>query len=322
MPLRLSDGLCLLYNAAVSLQRNAMWFKQVSFYPINKNKLPELETLAAKLAEAGFAPCTGLEWFSEGFAAPVPFSPETVFPADFTWRVALKKEEKVLPAGVIRDILEERVTEIQNTEARNVGRKEKQELKERITDDLLPRAFTRSSRTQAVFDTKHGYLFVNNASPAKAEAVLTKLREALGGLEAALPDTVQSPGSLMTGWLLQGAAEGGFELDSDCELKGTGDVAAVVKISKQDLTADEVVQHVKNGKTVTQLGLVWREQISFVLTHEFALKRIQYLDVLQEEAEGHGDDAASLAFASQILMAEALSTMIEELAACLGGWRQ
>ena len=299
-----------------------MWFKQISFYPLNTAKLPELDTLADKLAAAEFAPCMGLDWFSEGFAAPVAFSPELVFPADYTWRVALKKEEKVLPAGVIRDILDERVVEIQNAEARNVGRKEKQELKEQITDDLLPRAFTRSSRSQAIFDTKHGYLLVNIAAAAKAENLLTKLREALGGLEASLPNTKQSPGSLMTDWLLRGAAEGGFELDSDCELKGVGDVVPTVKVSKQELTADEVVQHVKNGKTVTQLGLTWREQISFILTQDFTLKRIQYLDVLQEEAEGHGDDAASLMFASQILMTEALSTMLDELVSYLGGWQE
>ena len=299
-----------------------MWFKQISFYPLNKDKLPELEVLSDKLAQSEFAHCQGLDWFSEGFATPVCFSPELVFPADYTWRVALKKEEKVLPAGVIRDILDEKVLEIQNNEARNVGRKEKQELKEQITDDLLPRAFTRSSRTQAIFDTRHGYLLVNNAASAKAENILTKLREALGGLETTLPNTKQSPSSLMTSWLLQGHCEGGFELDCDCELKGVGDVVPVVKVSKQDLTADEVVQHVKNGKTVTQLGLVWREQIAFILTQDFTLKRIQYLDVLQEEAESNGDDAASLAFASQILMTEAISTMLEELVSYLGGWQE
>ena len=297
-----------------------MWFKQVSFYPISKEKLPDFEYLANKLAQSEFSPCQGLDWFSEGFSSPVPFSSELVFPADFTWRVALKKEEKVLPAGVIRDILDEKVLEIQNSEGRNVGRKEKQELKEQITDDLLPRAFTKSTRTEAVFDTRRGFLLINNATTTKAENILTKLREALGGLEAAMPNTKQSPSSLMTSWLLQGHCEGGFELDSDCELKGVGDVVPVVKVSKQDLTADEVVQHVKNGKTVTQLGLVWREQIAFILTQDFTLKRIQYLDSLQEEAENNGDDAASLTFASQILMTEGISLMLEELVTYLGGF--
>jgi len=210
--------------------------------------------------------------------------------------------------------------EIQNNDGRNVGRKEKQELKDQITDDLLPRAFTKSTRTEAVFDTKRGFLLINNATTAKAENLLTKLREALGGLEATLPNTKQSLSSLMTNWLLQGHCEGGFELDSDCELKGVGDVVPVVKVSKQDLTANEVVQHVKNGKTVTQLGLVWREQIAFIHTQDFTLKRIQYLDSLQEEAENNGDDAASLMFASQILMTEGISLMLEELITYLGGF--
>ena len=170
-----------------------MWFKQLNFYPINLETLPDLDTLTAKLSEAEFAPITGLDWFSEGFAAPHGFSPELVFPADFTWSIALKKAEKVLPASVIREILDDKVAEIQNAEARSVGRKEKQELKEQITDDLLPRAFTRSSRIQAVCDTKHGYLLINNANANKAENLLAKLREA----PAANPTIAQQPDDRM-----------------------------------------------------------------------------------------------------------------------------
>lgn len=299
-----------------------MWFKQISFYPINTENLPDTETLASKLSEAAFAPVQGLEWFSEGFASPYSFTPESVFPADFTLAISLKKEEKILPATVIRDLLNEKISEIADNENRQVGKKEKQELKEKITDDLLPRAFTRSSRTMGIIDLRHQFLLVNHASSNKAENLLSKLREALGGLEAKLPNTQTSPSTLMTHWLSQGAAEGGFELDCDCELKGSGDIVPVVKIAKQDLSTDEVRQHLNSGKTVTQLGLVWREQIAFILTSDFTLKRIQYLDVLQEEAENHGDDAASLAFATQILMAQSICTMIQELISLLGGLQE
>ena len=299
-----------------------MWFKQITFYVLPKSPDFTPEALNERLQEHEFAPVTGLDWFSEGFAPPHGFSPELVFPAQHTWAVSLKKSEKVLPAAVVRDLLDDKIAQIQEAEARHVGRKEKQELKEQITDDLLPRAFTKTGRTHAVCDTQHGFLLINGAG-SKAENLLTKLREALGGLEARLPQAKQSPGSLMTEWLLRGACDGGFELDNSCELKGQGDAAPVVKIAKQDLIADEVRRHLDSGKTVTQLGLVWREQIAFVLTDDFALKRIQYLDVLQqEEAEQQGDDAASLAFASQILMAQSLSLMIGELAQHLGGWQE
>lgn len=298
-----------------------MWFKQLTFYPINHvNTLPEMDVIADKLATIPFTPVTGLNWSSEGFAAPQPFSPELIFPADFTWSVALKKSEKVLPAGVIREILDARVAEIGEQEGRTLSRKEKQILKENIIDELLPRAFTRSHQIHAVCDMRHGLLLVNTANANKSENLLAKMREALGGLDVRLPHTQYSPSELMTRWLLQGECAGGFELDDFCELKGLGETAPIVKINKQDLTADEVVQHIKNGKIVTQLGLIWREQIAFVLAENFTLKRIQFLDVLQEQAEQSGDDAASLAWASQLIGTETLSILITELVEHLGNW--
>ncbi|WP_037585293.1 recombination-associated protein RdgC [Stenoxybacter acetivorans] len=299
-----------------------MWFKQLSIYPLNKETLPALAVITDKLAKAAFTPCLGLDWDSSGFAPSAPFGSEMVFAAQNTWRIALKKEEKVLPSAVIRDVLDDRIANIQAAEARSLGRKEKQELKEQITDDLLPRAFTKSSRIEAIIDTDNGLLLINQANANKAETLLTQLRDALGGLDARLPDTKQSPGSVMTHWLFHGAAAGGFELDSDCELKGLGDSAATVRMSKQDLLAEEVVNHIKSGKTVTQLGLCWQERVRFVLTDTWTLKRIQFLDVLQEEAANHGDDPESLLFASQILMTETLSGLIAELAVHLGGWSE
>ncbi len=295
-----------------------MWFSQCTVFRLPET--PNAALLADKLADAPFAPCGGLDWFTEGFAAPQSFTPELVFKVEQTMGIALRREEKVLPGSVIQRAVDERVARIEQQEGRSVGRKERQELKEQVTDELLPRAFVRATHTRALF--ADGMLLVDSAAASKAENLLAKLREALGGLKAQLVHTRQTPSALMTSWLLQGHCEGGFELDSDCELKGVGDVVPVVKVSKQDLTADEVVQHVKNGKTVTQLGLVWREQIAFILTQDFTLKRIQYLDVLQEEAESNGDDAANLAAASQLIVSANLSALIGELIELMGGWQE
>ena len=295
-----------------------MWYKNAIIYLLPDGW--QLEAgLNEKLEQAAFTPCMGLDWFSEGFAPPTPFSSDFVFTAQNSNRVCLKHEEKVLPAGVIRDILDERVAEIQEAQLRNVGRKEKQYLKERITDDLLPRALTQSRRTEAIFDTERGYLLVNEASNKRAEQMLIKLREALGGLKVVMPHTQESPSSLMTEWLLQGHAEGGFELGYNVLLQGVGDVVPKVKISKKDLTTAEVIKHAQNGMQVVELELEWREQISFTLTKDFTLKRIQFLDVLQEEAE-QGEDTASLMFSSQIIMTTALGGMLDELVNLLGGW--
>ncbi len=295
-----------------------MWYKNAIIYLLPDGW--QLEAgFAEKLEQAAFTPCMGLDWFSEGFAPPTPFSSDFVFTAQNSNRVCLKHEEKVLPSATVRDLVNGKVAEIKEAEARNVWWEEKQQLKEQIVDDLLPRALTQSRRTEAIFDTERGYLLVNEASDKRAEQMLIKLREALGGLKVAMPYTRESPSSLMTEWLLQGHAEGDFELGYNVLLQGVGDVVPKVKISKKDLTTAEVIKHAQNGMQVVELELEWREQISFTLTQNFALKRIQFLDVLQEEAE-QGDDTASLMFSSQIIMTTALGGMLDELANLLGGW--
>lgn len=295
-----------------------MWFKQVT--PFRLLELPEKRYLDESLGNSWFTEPQGLDWFSEGFTHPNAFTDLAVFEAQKSMLINLMREEKVLPSAAIKHKLDEQVVKIQTAEGRNVGRREKHELREAIIDDLLPKALIKSSCTYGLFAGE--WLFVDTANHRKAENLLTKLREALGGLSAQHPVTRQSPASLMTNWLLQGEAQGRFMLDSDVTLVGAGDVAPKIKISRKDLTAEDVVQHAKNGMTVTELGLVWNDRVAFILTQDLTLKRIQWLDVVQEEAEGSCDDAESMAYATQLLMEAALSAMLGELVDLLGGWQE
>lgn len=294
-----------------------MWFKQCQAYRLPET--PDAAVLAAALDEHRFTPPCGLDWFADGFAVPQPFGDELVFAADKTLGISLKREERVLPGAVIKTVLDGKIAKIEAEEARKVGRKERQELKEQIVDELLPRAFTRASRTDAVL--VGGYLLINQTGN-KAENLLGHLREALGGLRAQQTVTRRSASELMTQWLLRGEADGQFELDDYVALVGAGDMAPEVRIKREDVTAEEVVQHVKCGKRVVELGLVWRERVVLVLTQDLTLKRIRYLDHLQEDAQSHGDSGFDLAAASQIIAGNALAMILDELAELLGGWQE
>jgi len=294
-----------------------MWFKQCQAYRLPET--PDAAVLAAALDEHRFAPPCGLDWFTDGFAVPQPFGDELVFAANKTLGISLKREERVLPGAVIKTVLDEKIAKIEAEEARKVGRKERQELKEQIIDELLPRAFTRASRTDAVL--VGGYLLINQTGN-KAENLLSHLREALGGLRAQPTVTRRSVSELMTEWLLRGEADGQFELDDYVALVGAGDMAPEIRIKREDLTAEEVVQHVKCGKRVAELGLVWRESVVLVLTQDLTLKRLRYLDHLQEDAQSHGDSGFDLAAASQIISSNALTSILAELAELLGGWQE
>lgn len=294
-----------------------MWFKELSFFilgePVDGDKLAE------QLTKRTYQAPNGLDWFSMGWVPPAAHVQGLVYQARGNMLVSLRRDDKILPAGVIRDELDKKVAKVEAEELRKVGRKEKLALKDQITDDLLPRAFTRSSRTNAYIDQSRGFVLVDTATASRAEVMVSELREALPPFPCALPRTKRSPQSLMTDWLAAGEAGHGFELDADAKLQDSSENGAKITISRADLTAEEIRQHIATGKQAVELGLIWENKIRFVLTDQLHFKRLQFLDVLQEEASQAGDDLASLFDATVLLMTEELGELITDLIAALGG---
>jgi recombination associated protein RdgC len=295
-----------------------MWFKQLTIYRLPDDKWPDVLAFEAALAAKPFTPVVGLDWFSEGYAAPcLAASDGLIFGQKQHHLFALKREDKVLPAGVIRDFLEAKVQDIEEKEQRKVGRKEKIDLKEQIIDDLLPRCFTRSSRTVAYLDLARGLLMVN-ATGKRADTLIGKIFEAYPEFRAALLKTNVSPALAMTEWLLSGVLPTGFALDDDCELKEAKEQGAVIRCRRMDLSAKEIAQHVEMGKQVSQLGLIWNDSIRFLLNDALQIKRIQFLDMLQEEVSSAGEDKPLLMGATLLIMGEALGDLTNDLLAALG----
>lgn len=82
-----------------------MWFKQVT--PFRVLELPEAERLKTAIAENWFCSPAGLDWFSEGFYAPVPFGNPIIFEAQKTMLISLMREEKVIPRAAVNHKLDE-----------------------------------------------------------------------------------------------------------------------------------------------------------------------------------------------------------------------
>jgi len=292
------------------------WFSNVTLF-----RIPEIDTEALNeaLLKRPFAAVSGLDWFSEGWVPPTQMEDSPVQSIGGIAVVALHRQDKVLPAGAIRERLEAKIREIEANEMRKLGRKEKAELKEQITDDMLPHAFTKSARTRAYLDQEHGWLVVDSGSQNKAETFVSSLRDACPPFPAPLPRTEQSPRTVMTGWLLDGEAAGEFELDAEVTLTDSAEGGSIIRVQRSDLTADDIRKLLDAGRQVTQIGLIWRERIRFTLTDTLQIKKLRFLDVLQEEASNQGDTADALIEACYTLMAGELSAMIDDLIEQLGG---
>ncbi|WP_269533444.1 recombination-associated protein RdgC [Chitinimonas sp. BJYL2] len=300
-----------------------MWFKNLLAFRITDTAALPLDKLDAELAKRAFVPAGKSDRLAAGWIPPASHAPDLlVYPSQGAYLIALKTEEKLLPSSVVKEAAEERIAEIEDKELRKIGKKEAKEIRERIAEELLPRAFSRSRVVRALIDPVERWIWVDSATPAKAELLVQFLRETLGTLPTKLPQTQLDPVTAMSTWL-EHSPPANFTLDADCVLKAPGEGGAQVTCRRHDLNAEEVKLHLENGKLVTQLALSWDDRISLMLTDKLQLKRINFLDLLQDQLkEADTEDAGAMFDASLTLMvAEGrglLAAVIESLGGELG----
>ena len=229
-------------------------------------------------------------------------------------------ETKAVPGAVVKTELEARLDKIEQDTGRRLKGKKAREVKDEIIHSLLPRAFPKRGHTLVWLDAKAGLVLLDTGSVKKADAVLTRLTELLGGgLKLNLLQTTTSPATAMAAWLTEKEGPTGFTLDRECELKQPDSEKATVRYARHTLDIDEVGQHIKEGKLPTQLGLTWAGRVSFVLTEAGTMKKIKLLDVVLQSArqQSTGDDSG---FDTDVALSTGeLAQLIPNLVAALDG---
>ncbi|MFM1892199.1 MAG: recombination associated protein RdgC, partial [Pseudomonadota bacterium] len=235
-----------------------MWFRNLLLYRLTAPFELSAEQLHAQLQARAFRPCSGLEAHTLGWEAPLGREAQALtHAANGRILVCARREERILPAAVVREALEDKVSELEAAEARPLRRKEKLQLKDEIVTDLLPRAFTRSHRLYAYIDPAEGWLVVDSATAKRAEELLALLRESLGSLPLVPLQVDRAPARIMTGWLEHGAPPD-FELQDECELREPLENGGIVRCRRQALDGNEVATHLDAGKQAVRLAVAWQ----------------------------------------------------------------
>ena len=296
-------------------------FKNVIVYRIEGGWSPSLTEAEAALDKFRFVPCTPSQEKSTGWTEPrgQDHGP-LVESVGGQWVLEFMIEAKTLPGSVVRRKVDERCAQIEAATGRKPGKKEKRDLKEDITQELLPRAFTRRRRMFAWIDPVNGWLVVDAASQSKAEDMLEQLRHTLDSFPLTLLRTELSPTSAMADWLAGGEAPDGFTIDQDCELRSVAEDKAAVRYARHPLEGDDVKGHLEAGKLPTRLALTFDDRISFVLTEKLEIKRLDFLDIVRDQVgEADKDDAEALFNAEFALMTGELAHLLPAVVAALGG---
>ncbi|MES9913573.1 MAG: recombination-associated protein RdgC, partial [Candidatus Sedimenticola sp. 4PFRAG1] len=146
------------------------------------------------------------------------------------------------------------------------------------------------------------------------------LRETIGTLPLKPLEVAQSPASVMTAWLRGVDPAADFVVQDECELRDTVEEGGIIRCRRQDLEGEEIRVHLDAGKQVVRLAVEWHERLALVLTEDMSVKRLKFMDVIQEEAaEAETDDEAARFDVDFSLMSLELGRFIPRLVEIFGG---
>jgi recombination associated protein RdgC len=295
-----------------------MWFKNIFIYRLPDDFHITPAQLEEKLALKPLMPCSGLDKQSLGWVS-CRGDDRLVHTANKQILFALGVEQKLLPASIINRFTKERVADIEAQQGYKPGRKQLKEIKQAVTDDLLPRAFAVQRTTYAWLDLSKGRMVIEAASSAKAEELLEHLGKTVDNFPVQLLHTELSPIAAMTDWLAGENAPAGFTIDRELELRSSDESKATVRYANHALEGKEILAHIAAGKRAARLGMTWNDRISFVLNEHLQLKRIEFLDIIKEESSKVADNEDELFELDFTLMTGELAKLLTDLTESLGG---
>ena len=292
-------------------------FKNVIVYRIEPQWSPSLTDAEEGLGKLRYAPGSPSQEKSIGWVEPrgQEHGP-LVESIGGQWVLEFMVETKAVPGSVVRRKLDERCAQIEATTGRKPGKKEKRDLKEDITHELMPMAFARFSRIAVWIDPTEHRLVINCSNAGRADEVITSLTQCFEGFAVTQVNTAIEPASAMAGWLSTQEPPAGFTIDRECELKASDESKSVVRYAKHALDIEEVRQHIADGKRPTRLAMTWDDRVSFELSESMQIRKIVFLESTDGAKDGKKEDN----FDADVAIATGeLGQMVPALLEALGG---
>lgn len=271
-------------------------------------ELPTAKALAEHLLELPFTELEENDFSRTGFV-PNPVTQELVSTFEGGYSVCLQYDEKILPAAAVKSEVDKRVAAIEESDGRAVKRKEREQIKDMVLNELVKRALSRSTLIYAYYHIESRYLYVVTSSKDLSQRLVHCLLKCVGSIKTETINVTDVKHGLTTRLtaLINGGNErytfGEFEVGDSCKL--------VRKFDKEDKETinytgvmvkycDELLVRLGDGFGVESLALNI-QGLSFKLNLDFQMKSLAWAgdeDTEQDEdlVQAWMDDAATKVF--------------------------
>lgn len=301
----------------------SIWFKQLKVFQYQVSEALQAETFEQVLQSRMLQPCPSVSLSSSGWTSPFGRHSEVMLHATQNfWLLCFAKEERLLPASVLREQVDNKIEEIQAKQERKVYAKEKANIREDVQFQLLPQAFTRKQKTFMFFDIKSELLYISTTNETRCQQIIELLDETLGGFKAYPVEMQKKMSTIMTDWVRDDRWPQGFIIERDCEMFDEDHEKSIIKFQQQNLAAKEVIEHLNKGNKLSKLSMSWQDKIGFTIDTKFNLSRIKFLDLLDQQRQDQFCDSPEQQLDVDFtIMAMEFALLIPELSSLFGGMK-
>jgi recombination associated protein RdgC len=306
-------GGLIVLQLTIKERNKKMWFKQLQIFQLTTAMSYAPEKLAQQLEALAFTSCLPSMPNSIGWTAPLELDDAPLVQAmNGYMMICMQSEDKILPAAVVSQALNDKIKQIQVADGRRVRSKEKLAMKDEIIMTLLPRAFTKISRLYAYIDTKNNQLILSTTNAKKIEQFMSLFKKSVTEDVKAFDIHKVSP--VMTNWVKSQKYPQEFSVEKACLLQDPNQQNRTIRCQQQDLFAPSIQSIIKDGCEVKQLALSWQDRVNFVIEENLLLRGIQYQEeILTAVKEIECETEQQQFDADFFIMSQTLTALLQDL---------
>jgi len=270
-----------------------MWLKQFQAFQISFDFEKDL---APHLSKHPLTPCPAHARMTHGWKM---FADQSLFQTINGYSICLfGKEERILPSAVIQNHMEKKIHELQQSRGFPIKRHEKQQMKEDIEFDLLPKAFCIQKNLTLLFDAKRKRMYIQATSTQQLEMIMAFIHKTIGNqIDISPIQTQLDVVEQWQKWLANPNTLPHFlKLSDRVQWIDSDNGRKQMRCQGYDWQEDVALEWMNKGLIPQEISFIWRERLEFTLNTKLTFKRVQALESFQEEVDANdieNDDTLS-----------------------------